>query len=640
MLLLRRPPEQEAALDRFIDALHDPASPHYHHWLDAARVGTEYGPAVSDIAKIADWLGRHGFRVNFVYPDRMVIDFSGTAGKVRAAFHAPLHRLEADGERHVANLSDPRIPAALAPAIAGVVAMNDFAAHTEHEFDPDYPVACKPSRLTGTCDTILPADLATIYDLNPLFAAGVTGKGQTVAVIETSNPVNIEDWAVFRRRYGLAAYHGGKVAVVHPQPPGWPRNCANPGVGKAKDEAILDTEWASAAAPDAHIVLASCANSGAQDGLLTAVLNLVEGSAETRPQIISISYGECEPATGAAHNAAYKSAYQTAVAGGALVFVSAGDELSPACTKKKSPATAFGLAVNGHASTPYNVAVGGTDFSDAFHHETARYWTSSNSAGSGSAKSYVPEIPWNGSCASGLVADYLGFAESYGANGLCSADASKSSARPGVGRRRRRERLRQGCAVIGQNRQRQLRRVPEAVVADRRARLGERRAQPARHRNLCADAPWGHSYVICNTHQGGCAAGHSGTSFSAPIMAGIQALANQKMKATRGEGNPNFAYYRLAAIQYQSASRRAACNATRGDAVAKSCVFHDITEGDDSRPAMPKARTVFCRSAPTGFGPHSATGCCRDHQPPITPLFRRRRVNFATGLGSVDATIS
>ena len=87
MLQLRRPAAQEQALQALIDQLHDPKSPNYHHWLTATEIGTRFGPAASDIATVTAWLGRRGFAVNLVYPNAMVIDFSGTAGQVRGAFH-------------------------------------------------------------------------------------------------------------------------------------------------------------------------------------------------------------------------------------------------------------------------------------------------------------------------------------------------------------------------------------------------------------------------------------------------------------------------------------------------------------------------------------------------------------------------
>ena len=76
--------------------------------------------------------------------------------------------------------------------------------------------------------------------------------------------------------------------------------------------------------------------------------------------------------------------------------------------------------MNGLSSTPYNVAVGGTDFADQFFGTTANYWSSSNLPTYGSALSYVPEIPWNASCGSELLANSKGFATTYGATGFCN----------------------------------------------------------------------------------------------------------------------------------------------------------------------------------------------------------------------------
>ncbi len=66
-----------------------------------------------------------------------------------------------------------------------------------------------------------------------------------------------------------------------------------------------------------------------------------------------------------------------------------------------------GIGVSGFASTPYNVAVGGTDFGDTYAGTNSTYWNAANTSTYGSAKSYIPEIPWNDSCASALLAKSL-----------------------------------------------------------------------------------------------------------------------------------------------------------------------------------------------------------------------------------------
>lgn len=635
MLQLQRSPEREAAFDRMIDTLQDPASAHYHHWLEPAQIGADYGLAEADRAKIKSWLNAHGFRVNFTYSSSMVIDFSGSAGQVRAAFHTELHRLDVSGQPHIANMTDPRIPAALAPAIVGIVALNDFPPRAEHEFDPDLSQHC-PNKF-GICDSVTPADLATIYNFNPQFNAGITGKGQRIAVVNLSDLGNPADWMTFRKTYGLAQYSDGSLTQTHPQPRSGASNCIDPGVlSYYENEATLDIEWSSAAAPDAHIVLAVCKDTTTQRGLVVAVLNLEDEAVATRPQIINISYGNCEANAGTAHNAAFASAYQTAVAEGISIFVSAGDTLSAGCDLSAHGAqAAHGLAVNGHASTAYNVAVGGTDFGDTYNEVVGKYWRTTNSAVSGSAKSYIPEIAWNSSCASALTAYFYDFPTApYGTASFCnsaSAEATYLNSVFGGGGGA------SGCAkgkpsvqgivggtCAGYPTPSWQKNVP-GLPANGRRNL------PDVSMFAAARSPWQHSYVICATTLGGCLPGSGGTSFASPIMAGVQALVNQKMNAAHGEGNPNVAYYQLAATEYGSATAHAACNSSKGNTVGKSCIFYDVTEGDIVAPCEQGRPDCF---APAGaIGALSTSGTSYKAAYQATPGW-----DFATGLGSVNVS--
>ena len=141
-LQLRRAPEQEQALEKYLDELTDPKSPNYHHWLTAQEFGQRYGLADQDLAKITGWLQSHGFTVDLVYPSRVVIEFSGTAGEVREAFHTEIHNLEVNGAAHIANMSDPQIPAALAPAVVGVVSLNNFMPRPMNKPRPAFTFGC------------------------------------------------------------------------------------------------------------------------------------------------------------------------------------------------------------------------------------------------------------------------------------------------------------------------------------------------------------------------------------------------------------------------------------------------------------------------------------------------------------------
>jgi len=622
LLQLKRSPEREEALRTFIDQQHDSASPNFHKWLTADQFGKIYGPASSDIETVSDWLSSNGFTVNTVYPSGMVIDFSGSAGQVAAAFGTEIHQLSVDGQDHIANMSDPRIPEALAPVVAGIVSLHDFRPHSMK-----MPVA----KYRLEFEIVVPADLATIYDLKPAFAAGITGQGQTIAVVEDSDLYDTADWTTFREKFGLSTYTAGSLSTTNPAPPRGTSNCSDPGARGADGEATLDAEWASAAAPEAAIQVAACADTPTTYGFLIAAVNLVNSSHP--PQIISMSYGICEAFTGVTANASYNSTYQQAVAEGVSVFVSSGDAGAAACDHGATTAT-HGIGVSSSSTTPYNVAVGGTDFADTSLGTTSTYWGTTNSSTYGSALSYVPEIPWNDSCADSILAKFAGFSVGYGPSGYCGSTRAQQSGTlttaAGSGGP-------SGCAsgvpaqfgVVGgsckgypkPSWQTGVNGIPNDGVRD-----------VPDVSLFAANGIWGHYYVFCFTdpNNGGAPcvgspfnwAGAGGTSFSSPIMAGIQALVNQKMGGA--QGNPNPVYYKLAASS------------------VASTVFHSITTGDI---AVNCSGDISCfgagfegRGRGAGGSPFDGNGALSTSTQTYAPAFAAGSGwNFATGLGSVDA---
>ncbi|MGA2196912.1 MAG: S53 family peptidase [Bryobacteraceae bacterium] len=644
LLQMQRPAGRETALRQLIDSLHNPKSPNYHHWLKAAEFGQAFGPAPEDVTAVTDWLQSHGFQINVVYPSGMLIDFSGTAGQVRFAFHTAIHYLDVNGSRHVANMSDPQIPEALAPAVAGVVSLHDFQ-----------PRAMKRARVGFTFSSggnafqaLSPSDLATIYNLNPLFAAGTAGQGQTIAVLEDSDLYSTADWDTFRSTFGLSQYASGTLTTVHPAPASGANNCLAPGVLAGDDgESILDAEWSSAAAPAATIMVAACASTRTTFGGLIAMQNLLN-SAAGPPSIMSISYGECEAGNGASANAAYNSTFQQAVAEGVSVFVAAGDEGAASCDAGASGAT-HGIGVSAFASTPYNVAVGGTDFGDSVANTNSSYWNSTNTTTYGSAVSYIPEIPWNDSCAGSLLSGYFGYSLSYGATGFCASNAARQySLQEVVGGSGGPS----GCATGS----------PSASVVVSGTCQGY--AKPDWQTALtgvpndgvrdlpdvslfAGDGIWGHYYVMCwsDVRNGGARctgdpstwAGAGGTSFASPIMAGIQALVNQNTGSA--QGNPNYVYYQLAANEYGAAGS-SICNSINGSGVDAGCVFYNVTQGDNA---------VNCAGDQNCFGSTasatrgrrsvvSATGGLSTAGDSYAPAYGAGiGWNFATGIGTVNA---
>jgi subtilase family serine protease len=271
LLQLQHSAQQEESVNTLIDQLHDPNSANYHHWLTASEFGLRFGLAQQDLSTVAGWLQSHGITVNSTYANGMLMDFSGTAGQIREAFHTEIHNLMVDGTPHIANMSDPQIPAALAPVIAGIVSLHNFWPHPMFNARANYTFTTN-----GITDfAVAPGDLATIYDLNPQFKAGTAGTGETVVVVEDSNLFTAADWTDFRKAFGLDRFTSGKLNTVHPAPAKGKNNCADPGVNGDSTEATLDAEYASAAAPNATISVATCADTATTFGGLIAIENMV-----------------------------------------------------------------------------------------------------------------------------------------------------------------------------------------------------------------------------------------------------------------------------------------------------------------------------------------------------------------------------
>ena len=126
VLLLQRSNEQELALEQLIDQQQDKTSSTFHQWLTPETFGAAFGPSDRDLSTVTTWLSGHGFSGIQVNPARTFIQFNGTAGMVHAAFRTSMHRYAVGGEQHFANSSDPAIPAALAPVVAGIASLNNF----------------------------------------------------------------------------------------------------------------------------------------------------------------------------------------------------------------------------------------------------------------------------------------------------------------------------------------------------------------------------------------------------------------------------------------------------------------------------------------------------------------------------------
>jgi len=575
LLLLSRPVEKESALEEFLGQVHRRDSANYHQWLTPQEFGERFGPADSDIQTAANWLNVQGFHVGRVTKGRQFIEFSGTAGQLRKAFHTEIHQYDVEGEAHYANSSELSIPAALAPLVRGVSPLQDFRAKPYVQLtgralysranNKAMPLWTFPTPGAANPDFFLlaPEDFATQYDLGPLYAAGVDGTGQTIGIINESN-IDISLVNAYQQLFGLP--NNPTQVVIDGQDPGTLRG---PDV-----EAYLDVEVGGSVAPKATVNLYIADGGNLQDPISLAAIRAVE---DNQASVLSVSFGNCEPFLGNAGNQFWSALWEQAAAQGQTVLVASGDS-GPACS-------GFFPFVSGIASTPWNVAVGGTDF---FYSDyatgaasAATLWNQTNDSNLGSLKAPLPEQVWNDPFGLNAISDPFASGEGGGGPSSCSTLSSNTC-------------LNGYPKPIWQ--------AGPGVPADGVRDLPDVSLFASNGANLSA-------YPIC-AFAGECVAGAGnqtliaivgGTSASTPAMAGIMALVNQKYGR---QGQANFTLYPLAQ--------------------QKPTAFHDITLGSNS--AHCPAGTVNCTQNANG---HYAT----------TVYSAGPGYDLGSGLGSVDANV-
>ncbi len=416
-LLLNPSAAQQSALRQYMGELQDPSSPNYRKWLTPAEYGASFGIADSDLQTVEAWLQGQGFKIESVPASRTLIQFSGTTGQVAQAFHTSIHSYLVGGVNHVSNATDPQIPAALAPVIAGVSPLNDFRPRPMHvlggRVEKDlasgeaHSIAGGGARAeyTGAFTSgqplfaLGPADAATIYDspnsmnLNYTGSTQLTGAGVNIGTVNDSD-LPVADYINYRKLFLNESAPPSPTLVV---------DGADPGVLNGGDavEAVVDAQLLAALAPGANLYFYSSASDLLQDGVYDAALRAVE---DNNVALLSVSFGACEANEGASGNAQLAALWQQAAAQGITVSVSTGDNGSAACDPGTETTATRGLAVSGFASTPYDIAVGGTEF-DALSNNFNQYVSAAAAqsasttygADFGSALGYIPENPWNDS---------------------------------------------------------------------------------------------------------------------------------------------------------------------------------------------------------------------------------------------------
>src|ERR1035437_7539251 len=648
MMVLKRSDEQEASLEQLLKAQQASDSPNFHRWLTPVEFGAQFGPADGDLAQITHWLAAPGFEDLRVGAGRTVVEFSGTVRSVEQAFRTSIHHYQVDGKSYSANAADPQIPAALFPVVGGIVTLHSFPRHVNSHLAGAFardgnnggvtrfvppPTSTRTAGATAnplytvpwngsTAYAVGPADFARIYNVSPLLSAAtpIDGTGQTIAIVGETD-IQVQDFVNFRQMFGLplgvtTGPNGTQyLNVIH--------NGVAPGI-TSKDEEVeanLDTQWSGAVAPGATIDLVVSTSTETAAGIDLSAEYIIDNNLAP---VMSTSYGQCELYMGTAANAFYNALYQQAAAQGITVLTSSGDSGGSSCNRNAY--TLVGLSVSGLTSTPYNVSVGGTDFYMPGNAST--YWNSTNAPSTWvSALGYIPEVPWNLSCADPVLpatTQYAGMSPEQ----ICDTVALINSGAGGGGR--------SSCtqsdgtnasSCVGGYAKPEWQTGP-GVPADGARDVPD--VSLFASSGLPGSSLFNFFYVVCqqdllpgtpscsvNT-QKPLFLGVGGTSASSPAFAGVMALVNQKTGSRLG--NANYVLYKLAAEQNASA-----CNSAIGS--GSSCIFNDVTTGSIAIPCKPGTQDCVVATQGGVFG--VLFGTLNGY--PATIAY-----DLATGLGSVN----
>ena len=367
ILLLRRSPAAEAAFEQLLADQQTPGSAVYHQAVTPEQVGELYGPTMHDIQAVESWARSEGLTVGSLSPTHTTLELSGATSAVESALRVHLSNYNTARGLRQAPDAEPQLPAQLAPVVAAIGGL------VAEDAQPQF---------TGSKGNhfITPADFATIYDVTPVYNAGNTGaavgsKAQHVAILGDSDAKLSEVQAYFA---GIGSYQPSYNTFF--------ADGTDPGYTMGEGEAELDLERVLGTAPGTTVDFV--VGNTIYDAASYAVNTL-------KDPIVTVSFGTCEANLTPAEQTFWTNVWMMAAANMTSVFVSGGDAGADACDMHDMQADAQQKrAVNGFASTMYNVAVGGTEFNDTAN--PTQYWSTTNDPSTkASALGYIPESAWN-----------------------------------------------------------------------------------------------------------------------------------------------------------------------------------------------------------------------------------------------------
>jgi kumamolisin len=354
----------------------DPTSPRYRQFYTPAEIRDLAGPTGSEYQAFLANLAKEGLTVVRESPTHLQVTVSAEPEVYEKTFNARLASL--DGKTH-SLISQIRIPEPLS-LIASVSGLDNT-----RRLHPRLKLRAGTQAAHDT--GVSPEQIRKLYGFDALYAKGLSGAGQHIAIATYDN-FYIDDVNAYYTRHNM----NPKPTVDQVKFNGEPQYSDQ----LSDVETAIDAQFSGALAPQVQIhVFTSAQNSDAGElAMFTAILD------DNRAKVANYSWGGCESDLTAQHKSDMDTVFKRAVAQGVNIMVASGDSGS------YCPQQTTTVMADWPAAHPSVVAVGGTtlDTTAASLSETAWSYDSSSGGGSGGGISTVWELP---SWQSGLKAPFV-----------------------------------------------------------------------------------------------------------------------------------------------------------------------------------------------------------------------------------------
>jgi subtilase family serine protease len=370
-------PRDPAALAAYAQAVSNPASGAYQHFLTPAEFAQRFGATPTEVSAVDKALHARGLTPGRLSAGALSIPLRATAAELERGLSVSLLKLALPGRRTaLAADTAPSIPAGAAGAVQSVIGLDTAveprpllarlsarggSKPKRPRVVTGGPQPCSAAQSTAQSQGVHTDDqIASAYGFSGLYSAGDQGAGTTVALYELE-PVDASDIATYQACYGT------HTAVNYDRIDG------GAGAGAGGGEAALDIENVIGLAPASNVLVyqgpnsnSSSPGSGPYD-VFSAIVN------QDRAQVVSISWGECEHGLGAADGQAEGDLFEQAAVQGQTIVAASGDNGSEDCDSGGTlPQTE--LAVDDPSSQPFVTGVGGTTLSSLGPRPTESAW--------------------------------------------------------------------------------------------------------------------------------------------------------------------------------------------------------------------------------------------------------------------------